>query len=67
MRQTSVSVSGRRIHHWSTTGGLELAGGVLAWGLLVPLLTFCMGPYIQAVQPNGQSLSWDLLAGAIYY
>jgi putative OPT family oligopeptide transporter len=46
---------------------LNFAGGVLAWGLLVPLLTFTVGPYIQAAQPAGQSLSWDLLAGAIYY
>jgi len=46
---------------------LNFAGGVLAWGLLVPLLTFTVGPYIQAAQPNGQLLSWDLLAGAIYY
>jgi len=46
---------------------LNFAGGVLAWGLLVPLLTFTMGPYIQAAQPAGQTLSWDLLAGAIYY
>src|SRR6201997_3940191 len=46
---------------------LNFAGGVLAWGLLVPLLTFTVGPYIQAAQPAGQALSWDLLAGAIYY
>jgi putative OPT family oligopeptide transporter len=46
---------------------LNFAGGVLAWGLLVPLLTFTVGPYIQAAQPSGQPLSWDLLAAAIYY
>ncbi len=46
---------------------LNFAGGVLAWGLLVPLLTFTVGPYIQAAQPDGQTLSWPLLAGAIYY
>jgi putative OPT family oligopeptide transporter len=46
---------------------LNFAGGVLAWGLLVPLLTFTVGPYIQAAQPEGQTLSWPLLAGAIYY
>src|SRR5215813_2707460 len=46
---------------------LNFAGGVLAWGLLVPLLTFTLGPYIQASQPTGQPLSWDLLAGAIYF
>ncbi|HLZ43820.1 MAG TPA: oligopeptide transporter, OPT family [Candidatus Sulfotelmatobacter sp.] len=48
-------------------GALNFAGGVLAWGLLVPLLTFIVGPYIQAAQPAGQPLAWDLLAGAIYY
>jgi putative OPT family oligopeptide transporter len=46
---------------------LNFAGGVLAWGLLVPLLTFTVGPYIQAAQPAGQTLSWSLLSGAIYY
>lgn len=46
---------------------LNFAGGVLAWGLLVPLLTFTVGPYIQAAQPAGHQLSWTLLAGAIYY
>ena len=48
-------------------GALNFAGGVLAWGLLVPLLTFTVGPYIQAAQPAGQPLPWNLLAGAIYY
>ena len=46
---------------------LNFAGGVLAWGLLVPLLTFTMGPYIQNSMPGGQTVSWPLLAGAIYY
>jgi putative OPT family oligopeptide transporter len=46
---------------------LNFAGGLLAWGLLVPLLTFTVGPYIQAAQPEGQQLSWTLLAAAVYY
>jgi putative OPT family oligopeptide transporter len=46
---------------------LNFAGGVLAWGLLVPLLTFTIGPYIQAAQPDGKPIAWPLLAGAIYY
>jgi len=46
---------------------LNFAGGVLAWGLLVPLLTFTIGPYIQAAQPAGQAIAWTTLAGAIYY
>jgi putative OPT family oligopeptide transporter len=45
---------------------LNFAGGVLAWGLLVPLLTFVMGPSIQAAQPAGHPLDWALLANAIY-
>jgi len=46
---------------------LNFAGGVLAWGLLVPLLTFTVGPYIQASMPAGQSVAWPLLAQAIYF
>jgi len=46
---------------------LNFAGGVLAWGLLVPLLTFTLGPYLQAAQPTGQPIPWSLLAGAIYF
>ena len=46
---------------------LNFAGGVLAWGLLVPLLTFTLGPYIQATQPADQPISWTLLATAIYF
>jgi putative OPT family oligopeptide transporter len=46
---------------------LNFAGGVLAWGLLVPLLTFVMGPSIQAGQPGGQPLPWTLLAQSVYF
>src|SRR4051794_40274161 len=42
---------------------LNFAGGVLAWGLLVPLLTFVLGPSIQA--SAGQAVAWPTLAGAI--
>ena len=46
---------------------LNFAGGLLAWGLLVPLLTFTLGPHIQASMPEGQSIAWPLLAQAIYF
>ncbi len=46
---------------------LNFAGGLLAWGLLVPLLTFTIGPYIQAQMPPGQAIAWHLLAQAIYF
>jgi putative OPT family oligopeptide transporter len=46
---------------------LNFAGGVLAWGLLVPLLAFVMGPSLQAAQPAGHPLDWSELAQAIYF
>jgi putative OPT family oligopeptide transporter len=46
---------------------LNFAGGVLAWGLLVPLLTFVLGPSIAATLPAGTSPSWGTLAGAVYF
>jgi len=46
---------------------LNFAGGVLAWGLLVPLLTFLLGPQIQASLPAGSAVGWGTLAGAVYF
>jgi putative OPT family oligopeptide transporter len=46
---------------------LNFAGGVLAWGLLVPLLTFLMGPQIAATLPAGTAPNWATLAGAVYF
>ncbi len=45
---------------------LNFAGGVLAWGLLVPLLTFVLGPTLQPAA-GGQPISWTLLAQSIYF
>ena len=46
---------------------LNFAGGVLAWGLLVPLLTYMMGPAITASLPAGTAPSWGTLAGSVYF
>ena len=46
---------------------LNFAGSVLAWGLLVPLLTFVLGPSIQAAHAGSEPLPWTLLAQAIYF
>lgn len=46
---------------------LNFAGGVLAWGLLVPLLTFLAGPFLMDKVPAGQTVSWAQLSGAIYF
>jgi putative OPT family oligopeptide transporter len=44
---------------------LNFAGGILAWGLLVPLLTFLLGPQLQT--SLGNNVGWGTLAGAVYF
>jgi putative OPT family oligopeptide transporter len=46
---------------------LNFAGSVLAWGLLVPLLTFVLGPTLQAAHTGDKPLTWTLIAQAIYF
>src|SRR5208282_2994432 len=46
---------------------LNFAGGVLAWGLLVPLLVYFLGPGIQASLPPGTTMSWSALAFNMWY
>jgi len=46
-------------------GALNFAGGVFAWGLLVPLLTFFMGPQL-ASNAAGEA-GWSGVAGAIWF
>jgi putative OPT family oligopeptide transporter len=48
-------------------GALNFAGGLLAWGLLVPLLTYVLGPQIQSAAPAGAPIPWATLAGAVYF
>jgi putative OPT family oligopeptide transporter len=40
---------------------LNFSGGVVAWGLLVPLLAYFLGPQLQATNPN-----WELVNDAIW-
>ena len=51
-------------------GALNFAGGVLAWGLFVPLLVFFLGPQLidkYLVASNGDSLAaWGALTGHLY-
>ncbi|HET6348212.1 MAG TPA: oligopeptide transporter, OPT family [Candidatus Krumholzibacteria bacterium] len=38
---------------------LSFSGGVLAWGLMVPLLVFLMGPNLQSLLPSGaDAVAW---------
>ncbi|HEY7615741.1 MAG TPA: oligopeptide transporter, OPT family, partial [Terriglobales bacterium] len=47
---------------------LNFAGGVVAWGLLVPLLLFFMGPELQAKLPADAGPEvWAGLAGSVWY
>jgi putative OPT family oligopeptide transporter len=48
-----------------TLAALNFAGGVLAWGLMVPLLTYLLGPQLQA--SAGANAGWGTLAGAVYF
>jgi putative OPT family oligopeptide transporter len=46
---------------------LNFAGGLLAWGLLVPLLIFFLGPELQrTLAPAGGQLPWDSLVVAVW-
>ena len=49
-------------------GALNFAGGVFAWGLLVPLLVFFLGPQFAASLPAGSGEeSWAAVAGAVWF
>ncbi|MBI3666165.1 MAG: oligopeptide transporter, OPT family [Acidobacteria bacterium] len=46
---------------------LNFAGSLLAWGLLVPLLIFFLGPELQQkLAPAGHELPWDSLVLAVW-
>ncbi len=44
-------------------GALNFAGGVVAWGLLVPLFAYFLGPQLHAANPG---LGWDVVSDAIW-
>jgi putative OPT family oligopeptide transporter len=50
---------------------LNFAGGLLAWGLLVPLLTYMLGPElrtrVQETLPPNAPVDWGALSGAVYF
>jgi putative OPT family oligopeptide transporter len=46
---------------------LNFSGGVLAWGLLVPLLMFFLGPQLSAYLPAGAPTEdWEALASSVW-
>ncbi len=47
---------------------LNFAGGVLAWGLLVPLLIYFLGPTLPAMQPGtSEAAYWSGIAFSVWY
>jgi putative OPT family oligopeptide transporter len=45
---------------------LQFAGGVLAWGLMVPLLIFFLGPQLKSYLPADTPDNWAALAAAVW-
>ena len=46
---------------------LQFSGGVLAWGFMVPLLIYFLGPQLHAFLPAGAAdASWSDLAGSVW-
>jgi putative OPT family oligopeptide transporter len=45
---------------------LQFAGGVLAWGLMVPLLMFFLGPQLRAFLPADTPDNWAIMAAAVW-
>ncbi len=45
---------------------LQFAGGVLAWGLMVPLLIFFLGPQLRQYLPADTPDNWAAMAAAVW-
>jgi putative OPT family oligopeptide transporter len=46
---------------------LNFAGGVFAWGLMVPLLIYFLGPQLQAFLPPGSTEGgWEAIANSVW-
>ena len=45
---------------------LNFSGGVLAWGVLVPLFMFFLGPQLQTYLPDAKTESWQALATSVW-
>jgi putative OPT family oligopeptide transporter len=45
---------------------IQFAGGVLAWGLMVPLLIFFLGPRLTQYLPSDTPENWAAMAAAVW-
>jgi len=46
---------------------LNFSGGLLAWGLFVPILTYLLGPQLVATAPEAGDASWVALAKNVWF
>lgn len=48
-------------------GSLNFAGGLMAWGLMVPLLIYFLGPELQkTLPPDAGEHAWDAIANQVW-
>jgi putative OPT family oligopeptide transporter len=45
---------------------IQFAGGVLAWGLMVPLIIFLLGPQLRNYLPSDTPDNWAAMAAAVW-
>jgi putative OPT family oligopeptide transporter len=45
---------------------LNFSGSVVAWGLMIPLLIFFLGPQLQSFAPPGSAPNWGGLASSVW-
>src|SRR6202165_2467341 len=45
---------------------LQFAGGVLAWGLMVPVLIFLLGPQLKQYLPSDTPANWAAIAAGVW-
>src|SRR5213594_3192527 len=45
---------------------IQFAGGVLAWGLMVPVLIFFLGPHVKEYLPADTPDNWAAIAAAVW-
>lgn len=45
---------------------LQFSGGVIAWGLMVPLIIFLLGPDLQKFLPAGSGDNWTAVAASVW-
>jgi len=45
---------------------MQFSGGVLAWGLMVPLLMFLLGPQLKQYLPSDTPDNWATMAAAVW-